>query len=93
MGGWALAKDGEFWTEPSPTSSSLDYPNYQDLRRRARDSHDRSLALVRPTPSGSEGTEDEPDKWVVRNRFAAVASSAVFIPAMCVGFAYVGRML
>ena len=38
-------------------------------------------------------TRDEPDKWVKRNRWAAVASAGIFIPAMCVGFASIGALL
>ncbi|KAJ9110072.1 hypothetical protein QFC19_001743 [Naganishia cerealis] len=94
LGGWGLSPAGYFSTGPSGIPLGLSWQHAQATRFRqqaASTPFDRSASSKSPLlPPMSR---DQPDKWVKRNRWAAVASAGVFIPAMCAGFAAMGTLL
>ena len=66
--------------------------------RNSRTGRNRSSSQTQRKKTGLRSvlppmSRDRPEKWVKRNRLAAVVSSAVFIPAMCAGFGYLGKFL
>ncbi len=90
IGGWGLSPAGCFFS----STPRIPLHHLLILKPIPRPVFDPTAMPPFPSKHGLELIpplkRDHPDKWVTRNRWAAVVSSAVFIPAMCVGFAFVG---
>lgn len=85
FGGWALSPAGQFLPT---THIPLGLGHRRDARFSPETAPEYKSRSVLPPMN-----RDRPEKWVKRNRIAAAVSSAVFIPAMCVGFGYLGKLL